>query len=361
MPIKWNGRTVRVPVADALLHTDASKSGWGGVLNSKVPATGFWKAHQRQEHITALELRAVRLSVLSFIKELKGRRVLHFCDNMAVVHILTNITARTPSMMAELRKLFWVLDVNDISLRTRHIRSAANVWADQLSRRDNGDWRLSRAEFLELDRRYGPHNYDRFATTLNRQVQRFDAAFHMPEVSAIDTLTQDWSQHNNYANPPWDLMPQVAQKINESQHLRMTLIVPYWNSHLAFQRSAARRRDHHPSVASRIVHAPPSGVWNHVATGMGRSPEPLPLPAPPRRTRKAKVKYTLKESAPQGPWAAAVHTRIGIDYGDTAQAADIQQLVTARLRSAPLKATVANLTSSYRSACSTTCHRCRCP
>ena len=39
----------------------------------------------------------------------------------------------------------------------------------------------------------------------NRQVQRFDAAFHMPEVSAIDTLTQDWSQHNNYANPPWDL------------------------------------------------------------------------------------------------------------------------------------------------------------
>ena len=95
-------------------------------------------------------------------------------------------------MMAELRKLFWVLDVNDISLRTRHIRSAANVWADQLSRRwDNGDWRLSRTEFLELDRRYGPHNYDRFATTLNRQVQRFDAAFHMPEVSAIDTLTKD--------------------------------------------------------------------------------------------------------------------------------------------------------------------------
>ncbi|XRB13434.1 reverse transcriptase domain-containing protein [Pseudoscourfieldia marina] len=327
MPIKWNGRTVRVPVADALLHTDASKSGWGGVLNSKVPATGFWKAHQRQEHITALELRAVRLSVLSFIKELKGRRVLHFCDNMAVVHILTNITARTPSMMAELRKLFWVLDVNDISLRTRHIRSAANVWADQLSRRwDNGDWRLSRAEFLELDRRYGPHNYDRFATTLNRQVQRFDAAFHMPEVSAIDTLTQDWSQHNNYANPPWDLMPQVAQKINESQHLRMTLIVPYWNSHLAFRSRSAPARS--PSFR-RVARA--TALSDAADARLGQTTEPLPLPAPPRRTRKAKVKYTLKESAPQGPWAAAVHTRIGIDYGDTAQTADIQQLVTGSL------------------------------
>ena len=28
--------------------------------------SGFWKAHQRREHITALELRAVRLAVLSF-------------------------------------------------------------------------------------------------------------------------------------------------------------------------------------------------------------------------------------------------------------------------------------------------------
>ena len=172
-------------VADALLHTDASKSGWGGVLNSKVPATGFWKAHQRQEHITALELRAVRLSVLSFIKELKGRRVLHFCDNMAVVHILTNITARTPSMMAELRKLFWILDVNDIHLRTRHIRSAANVWADRLSRRfDCGDWRLSREEFSYLDRRYGPHSVDRFATNLNTQLPVFNSSMHCPDVSA---------------------------------------------------------------------------------------------------------------------------------------------------------------------------------
>ncbi|XRB13690.1 hypothetical protein RI054_06g35280 [Pseudoscourfieldia marina] len=201
-------------------------------------------------------------------------------------------------------------------------------------RRDNGDWRLSRAEFLELDRRYGPHNYDRFATTLNRQVQRFDAAFHMPEVSAIDTLTQDWSQHNNYANPPWDLMPQVAQKINESQHLRMTLIVPYWNSHLAFQQLLQRageitilpsRRElftrHHRAFGTT---SPPG--WDVAVLRRTSS-----SPAPPRRTRKAKVKYTLKESAPQGPWAAAVHTRIGIDYGDTAQTADIQQLVTGSL------------------------------
>ena len=149
--------------------------------------SGFWKAHQRREHITALELRAVRLAVLSFIKELRGRRVLHFCDNMAVVHILTNVTARTPSMMAELRKLFWILDVNDIHLRTRHIRSAANVWADRLSRRfDCGDWRLSRKEFSYLDRRYGPHSVDRFATNLNTQLPVFNSSMHCPDVSAIN-------------------------------------------------------------------------------------------------------------------------------------------------------------------------------
>jgi hypothetical protein len=36
-------------------------------------------------------------------------------------------------MMTELRRL-WYLDTNDIHIRPCYIRSAANVWADTLSR-----------------------------------------------------------------------------------------------------------------------------------------------------------------------------------------------------------------------------------
>ena len=47
-------------------------------------------------------------------------------------------------MMVELRKLWYLLDTNDISIRPRYIRSAANIWADALSRElDTSDWKLN--------------------------------------------------------------------------------------------------------------------------------------------------------------------------------------------------------------------------
>jgi hypothetical protein len=37
-------------------------------------------------------------------------------------------------MMLELKKLFLLTDEHDISIRTKFIRSAANLWADCLNR-----------------------------------------------------------------------------------------------------------------------------------------------------------------------------------------------------------------------------------
>jgi hypothetical protein len=37
-------------------------------------------------------------------------------------------------MMSKLKKLFLLKDENEIHIRTRYIRSAANIWADKLSR-----------------------------------------------------------------------------------------------------------------------------------------------------------------------------------------------------------------------------------
>jgi hypothetical protein len=47
-------------------------------------------------------------------------------------------------MMAELRRLRHLLDVNDINNRPIYIRSATNIWADNLSRElDRDDWQLN--------------------------------------------------------------------------------------------------------------------------------------------------------------------------------------------------------------------------
>jgi hypothetical protein len=55
-------------------------------------------------------------------------------DNQSVVGVLTNLTSRSLVMMGVLRKLFLLTDENNIRIRTRYIRSAANIWADKLSK-----------------------------------------------------------------------------------------------------------------------------------------------------------------------------------------------------------------------------------
>ena len=49
---------------------------------------------------------------------------------MAAVWILTSMVSRSPQLMHELRKLWYVLDAHDIDLRALYIRSAANVIAE---------------------------------------------------------------------------------------------------------------------------------------------------------------------------------------------------------------------------------------
>ena len=94
-----------------------------------------------KEHITFKDSKAVRYAIQTFLPELKGRRLLLHEDDHSVIGVLTHLTSKSSTMMCELRKLFLLIDTYDIKIRTQYIRSAANVWADNLSRvTDNSDW-----------------------------------------------------------------------------------------------------------------------------------------------------------------------------------------------------------------------------
>jgi hypothetical protein len=136
VPTQHNGRSIYKPIETTYLHADSSDYGWGGVLNedSNYQARGFWSAIDRLQHIRWKEHRAVRHAVDSFLPQLEGRQVPLHEDNTAVVAALTKLTSRSPVMMEEVRRLWYLLDTNDIHIRPRYIRSAANVWADTLSR-----------------------------------------------------------------------------------------------------------------------------------------------------------------------------------------------------------------------------------
>eukprot|EP00873_Tetraselmis_striata_P033248 jgi/Tetstr1/453512/TSEL_040481.t1 len=141
VPTQSNGRPIHRHVETAYVHCDSSGYGWGAVLNGRLETRGIWWAANERRHITWKELKAVRLAVESFLPHLAGRRVLLHEDNQSVCSDLADLTSRSPEMMAELRKLWYMLDNNGIHITARYIRSAANVWADRLSRHlDNDDW-----------------------------------------------------------------------------------------------------------------------------------------------------------------------------------------------------------------------------
>eukprot|EP00873_Tetraselmis_striata_P028337 jgi/Tetstr1/448601/TSEL_035850.t1 len=110
----------------------------GAVLNG-LEAFRRGRGDERQ-HITWNELKAVWLAVEFFTPHLAGRRVPLHEDNHAVCNVLAGRTFRSMDVMAdELWRLWYLLDNNGIPIKTRYIRSAANVWADRLSRRHDSD------------------------------------------------------------------------------------------------------------------------------------------------------------------------------------------------------------------------------
>eukprot|EP00873_Tetraselmis_striata_P033011 jgi/Tetstr1/453275/TSEL_003957.t1 len=70
------------------------------------------------QHITWKELKAVRLAVESFLHHLAGRNVLMHKDNQAVCHVPSDLISRSPEMMAELPRLWCLLDSHGIHMQT---------------------------------------------------------------------------------------------------------------------------------------------------------------------------------------------------------------------------------------------------
>eukprot|EP00873_Tetraselmis_striata_P013848 jgi/Tetstr1/434112/TSEL_023256.t1 len=139
------------------LH-DVVGSKWGG----RAGGAGVLGAADERQHITWKELKAVRLAVESFLPHLAGRRVLLREDNQAVCSVLAGLTSRSPAMMAELRKLWYLLDNNGVHIRARYIR------------------------------------HERDATT-------YTAAWLDPGCEAVDSLhlsDAEWRRENDYCNPP---------------------------------------------------------------------------------------------------------------------------------------------------------------
>ena len=219
------------PSAVRIVYSDASDTGYGGytVEHGPMVAHGQWSQEEAVQSSTFRELKAVRLVLESIAHKLMNARVRWFTDNQNVVRII-EVGSRKPHIQAEALRVFHLAVQYQIHLEPSWIPREENECADYISRIvDLDDWQLNPFVFGMLDSRYGPHTVDRFASTYNTQLQRFNSRYWNPGSEAVDAFTVDWGGENNWLCPPIGLIPRVLRHAQRCK-AEGTMIVPYWES-----------------------------------------------------------------------------------------------------------------------------------
>ena len=205
----------------------ASATGESCVFGNSV--VGAWNPTEKLKSSTWRETEAVKRVLSSNIDLLRNKKVKILSDNKNVMSVL-----QIGSRKSELQEL--ALDMHDIckqehiEMHPEWIPRAGNTKADSLSRcGDSDDWSMKWWVFKMLDKKWGHHTVDRFASHFNNKCVRFNSRWWVPGTEAINALDEKWTGENNWVVPPPRLVPNCISKI-ENEKADCTLVVPEWKS-----------------------------------------------------------------------------------------------------------------------------------
>lgn len=260
---QWNGLSWIVANPQIDIYTDASTSGWGVVINNRA-YSGTWPATHYPRHINYKELLTVFYALQR--PEVKGRTVNIISDNITTIAYINHFGGtRSPELMKLATSIWnWCLRTGT-RIRTTYVPSAFNP-ADAPSRQLTGqlEWSISPSFFNLMDREWGPHTVDLFASPDNHQLRRFMTWKPSPGAIGHDALQHQWQPLGNvYLCPPWNLLPLVLEKIRLEQ-ITATIVTPHWPSAVWF-----------PTVKMMAVAAPMAIPRHHVLPAPGNAPDIL--------------------------------------------------------------------------------------
>ena len=225
----WNGAPIKSQPVDIQIKTDASSTGWGAVCDNSLEASGIWNLRVGYAHSNYRELLAILMGIRSFGEILKNKMVQILTDNIAATAYINHLGG--PSLqLNQIAKAIWAEAYHlNIDLQAKHLAGIANQHADRLSRLNSPyEWRLHPRLFRQIDRMWGPHTCDRFASLISAQVKKYNTMYYDPKTSGIDALAQtDWKMENNFVNCPFFLIPKVLRVVSD-QKAEATIIAPKW-------------------------------------------------------------------------------------------------------------------------------------
>ena len=117
-----------------LIKTDASKKGWGKFCQG-IPTRGEWISQEMEMHINILELKAVKLALMSFQKQMEVKAVHSQIDNTTALMYLLKMGFTGNKTLLDLAKDIWdYILKNGITITAKFLPSCLNVGKDWQSR-----------------------------------------------------------------------------------------------------------------------------------------------------------------------------------------------------------------------------------
>ena len=120
-------------------YSDSSRNaklGCGGVCNDEWFMLKWDEQfiNENDPSINYLELYAVTVAIMAWIRKFEGRKIALFCDNMSVVHMLNSKTSSCRQCMVLIRLIVLKGMSHNVWITAKHVTSKNNLVSDCLSR-----------------------------------------------------------------------------------------------------------------------------------------------------------------------------------------------------------------------------------
>ena len=230
---RWNGRRVIPPPPTRMIFTDASNSGWG-IVDGQTILGGHWSARETHQHINWKELMTVWKALALCHPIMPGTHLQVAVDNLSAKAYLDKFGGTRSQELNQLALRIWRhCFQNRIHLSTVFVPSIFNP-ADAPSRRliKETEWRLPRHTFRQLDRIWGPHHVDLFASATTTHLPLYVSRVHDPRALWTNALARPWTHLVHLRLlivPPWNLIPQIMTRLRDHPQ-PATLVTPNWPS-----------------------------------------------------------------------------------------------------------------------------------
>ena len=264
-----------IPTPSLQLMTDASLSGWSGVL-LPLRVSGGWPLAYGTHSINWLELKAIFNSIQHFLPLLRNCSVLIMSDNSTAVSCIRRQgSLRSDHLLSLTSSLLEFCLLHSITLVPKHLSGALNVLADQGSRSSpvSTEWSLDPQTFRWISSLAGPFQVDLFATRDNRQLRSFVSPFPDPLACGTNALSLHWDQWDSvYLFPPIPLLTEVVARLCKFVG-RGALVAPLYPQSGWFPNLLRRSKGQFPlpphslsqlTLGGRTFHSLPSVYRLHV-------------------------------------------------------------------------------------------------